>query len=250
MMSLSKNRLPETDMARIAPMSTDQKWVELRRMRGGRSPYSYRPARKHQPDALNIQRGLPMTVSGPSCEALVANVRRDSTTDVEADANAEVISLFYNFIHKNGIEVVEEHFAPLKLAGDYSVSYWLNAILRWDDRLLVINTDFRRSTGYSKLARRFAFSAANERVRKLGVDYASIELGLLRFPADKEGVRSVDLVTDKGIEMFSYEELATMTEETLSIWHQVVEERARGARREAANDDDTLFGWAKTRGGG
>lgn len=249
MMSLSKNRLPETDMARIAPMSTDQKWTELRRMRGGRSPYSYRPARKHQPDALNIQRGLPMMVSGPSRETLVANVRRDSTTDVEGDANAEVIGLFYDFIHKNGIEVVEEHFAPLKLAGDYSVSYWLNAILRWDDRLLVINTDFRRSTGYSKLARRFAFSAANERVRKLGADYASIELGLLRFPADKEGVRSVDLVTDTGIAMFSYEELATMTEETLSIWHQVVEERARGARHEAANDD-TLFGWARKRGDG
>ncbi len=221
-------------------------------MRGGRSPYSYRPARKHQPDALNIQRGLPMMVGGPSRDTLVANVRRDSMTEVEADANAEVIGLFYDFIHMNGIEVIEEHFAPLKLAGDYSVSYWLDAILRWGDRLLVINTDFRRqSAGYSKLARRFAFSAANERVRKLGVDYASIDLGLLRFPADKEGVRSVDLVTDTGIEMFSYEELATMTEETLVIWHQVVEERAKSARHGAANDDDdTLFGWVRKRSDG
>lgn len=182
---MSKARLPETDLARVALMSTDEKWRALRSMRSGWSPISYRPARQHLADALNIQRALPMIVASPSKDELLAIVRKASGNVDEADSNAEVVGLLFDFIRSNDIKVTEADFAPLTLAPGYSATYWANAILSWGDRLLVVNTDFRRSTGYSALGRQFAISVANERIRKLGAEYAEIELGLIRFPAPK-----------------------------------------------------------------
>lgn len=241
-MSLTKARLPETDLARVALMATNDKWRALRGMRSGWSPISYRPARLHLPDALNIQRALPMIVESPSKDALLSAVRKVSGSDDEGDSNAEVVGLLYDFIRENEIVVVEEEFAPLRLAPGYSATYWANAVLRWGDRLLVVNTDFRRSTGYSALGQRFSTSVAHERIRKLGADYAEIELGFIRFPAPKDRPRSIELVVPQ-VELISYEELAAKTEETLSIWDQVCSEKSQTVRDKAANDDmGPLFG--------
>lgn len=251
MMHLTKNRLPETDLARVALFDTDQKLKALRRMRSFRPPITYKPIRKHLADALSVQRTLPMLVGGVTREQLIENVDKDSQSVAEADANTEVAGLLYDFIHDNNIQVIEQRFAPLKLSQDYAATYWTDAVLVWGDRVIVINTDFRRSAGYSADAQRFAFSVANERVRKFSSEFADIELGLLNFATNKAGDRTVSLITDARVELLSYETLREVSEDTLRVWRQVIDERARDTRTDAANDDksgDTLFTWANSQG--
>jgi len=237
---LTKARLPETDLARIAPLPTEDKWRLLRNMRAGFSPISYRPARRFLPDALNLQQSLPIDITSPSTAQLLAAVRSEARSDAEADANAEVIELIMDFRVSESITSIAEEFAPLKLAPGYSASYWTNAILRWGERLLVINTDFRRGAGYSPLGRRFSISVAHQRIRMMGGDYADLELGLLTFPGRKNQPRSIKLAVPD-VELYSYDELVKMTGETLSIWDTVCQEKAESNRKRAANDDGPLF---------
>lgn len=230
-------------------MPTEEKWRALRNMRKGWSPISYRPARNHMADTLNLQRTLPLLVASPSKDQLLASVRGMSKTTDEADANAEVTELLFDFIRGNDILVRAEEFAPLRLAPGYSASYWANAILRWGDRLLVINTDFRRGTGLSALGQRFSTSVAHERIRKLGAEYSEIELGLIRFPTPKNAPRTIDLSIPE-VELFNYEELTSMAVETLNIWDAVCSEKAQAERSEAANDDGPLFAHIARKGEG
>lgn len=237
---MTKARLPETDLARIAPLPTEDKWRLLRNMRAGFSPISYRPARRFLPDALNLQQSLPIYIASPSAAQLLAAVRDEARSDAEARANVEVIELIMDFRVSENITAIAEEFAPLKLAPGYSASYWTNAILRWEDRLLVINTDFRRGAGYSPLGRRFSISVAHQRIRMMGSDYADLELGLLTFPGRKDQPRSIRLSVPE-VELYSYAELTEMTAETLSIWDAVCQEKAEQTRKRVANDDGPLF---------
>ena len=191
-----------------------------------------------------------MIVAQASKDDLLAAVRKMARSDDEAESCAEVIGLLFDFVADNSIAARAADFAPLTLAAGYSATYWANAVLAWGDRLLVINPDFRRSTGFYGEGLRFAISVAHERIRALGGDFADVELALVRFPTHKDRPRSIELTVPK-IELFSYDHLVKMTQETLSIWDQVCEERSDVERRKAANDDaGPLFAQLKAKGDG
>ena len=247
-MSSTNARLPEPDLARITAKPEADQRRYLKGLRGGPPSITYRPARRYLPDALNIQAALPMIVEAPSKEVLLNQVRDASRSNDEADSNAEIIELIYDFIRERKISVEAFDFPALKLAGDYGVTFWANAVFRDGDRLFVIIPDFRRSNGFNTAALRFAMSAANERIRKMAVEFAEVEFALMRFPAPKNRPRSIILEFPPATDLFSYEELRTMTEATVSIWREVCEERLVDLRKKAANDDETLFGWAARKG--
>lgn len=242
---MSKSRLPETDLARIAPLPEIDQWRLLRKMRSGFSQITYKPARRFSLDAFDIQTALPMVVESPSKEKLLAAVRAASKPGDEAEANVEVVGLIYDFVRKEGITGIAEEFAPLKLAPGYSASYWTNAILRWRERLLVVNKDFRRSTGYSPEGRRFAISVAHQRIRMMGGDLSEVELGILNFPTHRKRPRSIKLIVPK-VELFTFDQLAEMTARTLAIWDAICNEKALEERAKAANDDGPLFTFGRT----
>jgi hypothetical protein len=57
--------LPETDLARIAPLPTEQKWKALESFRLGVPPYSYKPLRSNIADLdLPGFSGEPFSPSG------------------------------------------------------------------------------------------------------------------------------------------------------------------------------------------
>ena len=248
-MSSTNARLPEPDLARIAAKPEAEQRRYLEGLRGGPPSITYRPARRYLPDALNIQAALPMIVEAPSKEVLLKQVRDASRSNDEADSNAEIIELIYDFIRERKITVEAFDFPALKLAGDYGVNFWANAIFRDGDKLFVIIPDFRRSNGFNTAALRFAMSAANERIRKMAAEFAEVEFALLRFPAPKDRPRSIKLEFPAASEFFDYDELRSMTERTVAIWREVCEERLAELRKKAANDDDSLFGWVARRKG-
>lgn len=244
-MSATNARLPEPDLARIAALSEIDQRRYLTGLKSGPPSITYRPAKRFMPDALNIQATLPMIVDAPSKDVLVKQVRAAARGDDEADSNAEVIELTYDFIRNRGIVVEAYDFGGLKLSAQYGVTFWANAIFRDGDKLFAIIPDFRRGKGFNQAALKFVISAANERIRKMAAEFADIEFAILSFPARKNRPRDIKLEIVSVAELFSYEELRAMTEATLSIWRKVCADRLSDQRGTAANDDDNLFGWAE-----
>lgn len=238
-------RLPDTDLARIAPLPTTEKWRQLRAMRAGFPDISYNPSRRHLPATLNAQgKGtlfdhLP---DSPRAE-LIASLRRDCCSADEFASNEEVTGLLYDWIRAGGFSVVQYDFGRLTLAAGHTVCFWTDAILSEGDRLLVLHPDFRRATaGYTARGLRFAFSAMHHHICGRGADFSDIDPAIIRFPQPKNQPRKVRLISmPTDLELFSYDELVAMTEETLSIWQQVCSENLEEARRRAANDDLPLF---------
>ena len=250
---MKKHRLPDTDLARIAPLPTTEKWRQLRDMRAGFPGFSYRPSRLHLPATLNAQgRGtLFDDLADSPRDELIASRRKDCRSADEFASNEEVTGLLYDWIRAKGFSVVHYEFGRLTLAAGHSVCFWTDAILSDGENLLVLHPDFRRATaGYTARGLRFAFSAMHHHIRGRGADFVDIDPAIIRFPQPKNrarGVRLISMPTD--LELFSYDELVAMTEETLSIWGQVCSENVEEARRKVANDDLPLFRKAKASGG-
>lgn len=242
---MKKPRLPDTDLARIAPLPTSEKWRQLRDMRAGFPEISYTPSRRHLPATLNAQGKNSLFDDLPDSPRveLIASLRRDCRSAKEFASNEEVTGLLYDWIRGEGFSVVHYDFGRLTLAAGHSVCFWTDAILSDGKQLLVFHPDFRRTTaGYTARGLRFAFSAMHHHIRGRGADFADIDPVIIRFPQPKNcprRVRLINMPTD--LELFSYDELVAMTEETLSIWTQVCSENIEEARRKAANDDLPLF---------
>ncbi|MBN9319972.1 MAG: hypothetical protein J0I28_09830 [Caulobacterales bacterium] len=230
-------------------MAEVDKRRHLRNLRSGPPSITYRPARRAMPDALNIQAALPMIVAAPSKEVLLEQVRSASRNSDEADSNAEVIELTYDFVREQSISVEAYEFGALRLSAQYGVTFWANAIFRKGDKLFVIIPDFRRGRGFNQAAVKFIISAAHERISKMAKEFADIEFAVLSFPARKDHPRTIRLEFISQSDLFSYEQLRGMTEEALSIWEEVCDERLAEQRKKAANDDDGLFGWASQQAG-
>ncbi len=239
-------RLPDTDLARIAPLPTTEKWRQLRDMRAGFPDFSYSPSRRHLPATMNAQGRGTLFDDLPDSprDKLIASLRKDCRSAEEFASNEEVTGLLYDWIRANGFSVLHYDFGRLTLAAGYSVCFWTDAILSDGKNLLVLHPDFRRATaGYTARALRFAFSAMHHHIRGRGGDFVDIDPAIIRFPQPKNRTRSVRLINmPADLELFSYDELVAMTEETLSIWRQVCSENVEEARRRAAaNDDLPLF---------
>lgn len=240
-------RLPDTDLARIAPLPTTEKWRQLRDMRAGFPELSYNPSRRHLPATLNAQAkgALFEELADSPRKELIASLRRDCRSADEFASNEEVTGLLYDWIRAQGFRVVHYDFGRLTLAAGHSVCFWTDAILNDGEQLLVLHPDFRRATaGYTARGMRFAFSAMHHHIRGRGADFTDIDPAIIRFPQPKNRTRRVRLINmPTDLELFSYDELVAMTEETLSIWNQVCAEKFAEARRKAANDDLPLFSW-------
>lgn len=245
---MRKARLPETDLARVALLPEDQQLRLLRNMKRGFSPFSYAPTKAHLHDTANIRvGGLEVMPADMSREQLLRLIARASASDVEASANCEVSGLLYDWVRDGGVNVFSEDFGRLSLAPSYSVCFWMNAIFQYRGRPLAINPDFRRSSGYSPAARRFAFSAMHQRIRMLGGDFADVELAIMRFPGQPKAPRGLKLITAAGVDLLPYDLLAEKTQATLRLWDQVCDERHAEARSAAANDSLPLFAFGSGR---
>lgn len=242
---MKKPRLPDTDLARIAPLPTVEKWRQLRDMRAGFPEISYNASRRHLPATLNAQGSGTLFDDLPDSprDELIASLRKDCRSADEFASNEEVTGLLYDWIRAKGFTVLRYDFGRLTLAAGHSVCFWTDAILNDGEQLLVLHPDFRRTTaGYTARGLRFAFSAMHHHICGRGADFADINPAIIRFPQSKNKPRRVRLVgMPLDLELYSYDELVAMTEETLSIWGQVCSENVEEARRRAANDDLPLF---------
>ena len=83
----------------------------------------------------------------------------------------------------------------------------------------------------SVLGRRFVFSMMHEQIRVPNPDYAEIGLCICHFATAANNERSAALSFDRGVELFSFDQMQDMLDETYAIWAEVREGRIAETRR-------------------
>ena len=150
-------RLPETDLARIAPLPTDAKRRALRSLKAGWAPFSYEPVRKNTLCILNAQPPL-VSVGETPWRAIEAEIRKACKTEEGTKANIEVAKLLYEEVRTSGYDAVQQEFGGFPLTVGERLNFWFNAVLLTPDSLIVAGCDFRRSGGAGHSVRRAAGS--------------------------------------------------------------------------------------------
>lgn len=227
-------RLPEIDLARIAPLPIERKRAELERFKLGRPTITYKPVRARFADIFNVKPDLFAATDPTAWPVLERLIRAKATSDDERDANLLVAKGLYQFASANALRSRSHNFFSLSLSVGEKVEYWLPMVTALDSAPLVAFIDPRRSKHLTGEARRFVFSMMHEHIRVANPDFAEARLGILQFGDVVEDQRPAKLWTDAGIALHSFDELDLMVRETYDIWREVSEARESETRRKSA----------------
>jgi hypothetical protein len=233
--------LPEIDLARIAPLPKDEKRRALDQMRLGHPPYSYAPVRGTISDVLNVQSDLIGPMPRTPWDRIEDTIRRRSHSDAEERANLRVAEGLFDFVTANEIVGRRHDIFPLQLGIGTKVVFWQPVILTVGERAIIPFMDPRRAKRLTEQGRRFVFSMMHERIRAADPDFADVSLAIVQFARSEKGPRIPVLFTDRGVELFTFDDLDQMVSETYEMWREVCEERAVDARRRGAAGGGGLF---------
>lgn len=149
----------------------------------------------------------------------------------ETTNNLRIAKALHDYAASTNIMGRHHEFFPLAMSMGRKVTFWLPMVLNIDEQPYTLFIDPRRSTGLTELGRRFVFSMMHERIRAADEDFATVNLGIIRFVDHDDGERSVRLFNAVGVQLYSLDELQDMVASTYTIWQEVCEERAAEARR-------------------
>lgn len=226
--------LPDIDLARIAPQPKDMKRKSLEQMRGGRPPFSYKPLRSCYDDIFNIQPDLDF---GPASPTPWATIERElgkrSANTKEFQYNKWVGRGLYEFATSGRVVGRKHEFFPLSMGAGRKVTFWQSMVIAIDDAPHAIFIEPRRNRGLGAEGRRFALSMMHERIRAADEDFAEVGLVIIRFDDPDEDRRAARLYYDKGMTLYTMDELERMVAETYEMWREVCQEREQEARGRA-----------------
>ena len=232
--------LPDTDLARIAPMPDDQKRAALKQMKGGFSTFSYKHVRACFGDVFNLQIGMFAPVEPTPWEKINARLVKACKAGDELRNNTQIAKALHDYATSSNIAGRQHEFFPLAMGIGRKIALWLPMVLAIDEKPYAIFIDPRRSKGLTELGRRFVFSMMHERIRAADEDFAAVNLGIIRFADHDDGSRSVKLYSDSDAELYSLDQLESMVASTYRIWQEIVEEREADTRRKGTGTGDLL----------
>lgn len=228
---MKTRRLPELDLARIAPQPIDQQRKQLQQMRFGRPPFSYAPLRCCFHDIFNVQPELFGEVAPTKWEQIEAILRNKARSDAEFKANVAVAKGLHEFALRERLRGRKHDFYQLAMSIGQKVSYWLPMVLAHGDQPLVPFIDPRRSRGLNRSGRRFVFSMMHERIRAADPDFEQARLAIIQFGDFDGDQRHPKIHLDESVDLYSLDELEMMVAETYTLWAEILEDRVDEARR-------------------
>lgn len=218
--------LPDIDLARIAPQQNDVKRKSLEQMKGGYSPFSYKPVRSCFDDIFNIQPDLDFgSAAATSWAVIETELQKRCKSKVEFEHNKRVGLGLHDFASARCIMGRKHDFFPLAMGVGRKVTLWLPMILAIDTQPTAIFIEPRRTRGLTAVGRRFAFSMMHERIRAADEDFSEVRLAIVRFADPDRDRRAARMFTDEGVELYSLDELECMVASTYDMWREVLSER-------------------------
>lgn len=225
--------LPDTDLARTALLSDDEKRIQLRRVKFGVPPHSLTPLRKAVPGLFNARKSL---LELPACtlEDVEGAIQRDCRGHPEwLEPNLALARMLFEFNSKRALVAVERNFDAVPIGFGAKLKLWHDFYTVQSERPVMSFIDPRLQNGLTALGRQFAFSAMYHNLA-LG-DFSEARFEILRFPKVKESTkRYVQVFQFDKSTLVSEDEINDAINKTYEIWAQVLAEREEETRRRPA----------------
>lgn len=107
-------RLPETDLARIAPLSPDDRRRQLEQHKFGHPPFSYNPLRHTVRDVINVAPDLFGPTEPTPWKKVAQLIRRRSRSEDEYRSNIAVAQSLHAYSIAERIRAWEQEIRPLR----------------------------------------------------------------------------------------------------------------------------------------
>lgn len=233
--------LPETDLARVALLPTDQKYLHLRRVRDFKVSHSWTPVRKALPAIWQARKSL-FVLPDASFSDVENAIKRSCRRHADwVQPNINLARLMYDDVKKRRIKSVEWNFGLMPVGFGASVKFWPDFYSIDTDQISVSLIDPRRGHGLTKLARTFVFSAMHHHITSVA-DFRETKFSIMTFPTDKEtderSIRRFDMTAEDLVDLPT---LTAAIQETYAVWRKVFAEREEEARKTAPTGTDGLF---------
>lgn len=231
--------LPITDLARIATMEPSLRLHALRQVKSGGGSGSYEPTRRKLPDIVNRQTGA-FPAKRTSWAQIEGDLSRLSKSEHEERMNKTASKAIRKYCAENEVEARELEGFPLSFSIGVKLRCWSPALFLYKDRMAVPFFDMRRNYRLTRDGRRFMFSVMHIALRENNPDYQNVEHEILHLTDATD--RKVRVISERGMRLFSYDELEAMVRDTYGLWHSVLDERRDAAKRHPDDWDEGLFG--------
>jgi hypothetical protein len=224
-------RLPEIDLARIAPLSTDEQRRQLEQHKVGRPPFSYDPLRRTIHDVINVTPDLFGPAEPTPWQKVAQLIWRASRSEDKYKSNVAVAQSLHTYSIAEKIRAGQLEIRALPLSLDLRVTYWWPFMMLVRGCPLIPFFDPRRSRRLTGVGRQFVLSMMHQAIRVADPDLADVRPGIFQFESAEDGTRPLRLHTDEGTPLFDFDELDDMIRKTYVLWSEVLGEREAEARR-------------------
>ncbi|WP_315719911.1 MULTISPECIES: hypothetical protein [unclassified Bradyrhizobium] len=223
--------LHETDLARTALLSKDEKRIQLRRIRDFVPTFSWSPFKHCLPGIFQARKSLldlPKVTWADVEAAIRAKCKKHPNW---LNGNIDLARLMFDHVSRSGMKAREWSFGALPVGHSSAVKFWPDFYCVEDDRPLILHSDPRRGHGLTSLARKFVFSSMYHHIATRS-DFDSALFKIAVFPVDDENdCRRIKLYQMREDELIDLDVLTAAIQETYQMWFEILDEREREARR-------------------
>lgn len=215
----------------------------LKQVKSAGGSGSYEPTRRKLPDIVNRQAGS-FPARRTSWGRIESDLVRLSQSQQEERMNKTASKAIFKYCLDNALEARELDGFPLSFSIGVKLRCWSPALFIYDDRMAVPFFDMRRTYRLSREGRRFMFSVMHIALRENNPDYQNVEHEILHLTDTSD--RTIRLISERGMRLFTYDELEVMVRDTYHLWHSVLEQRQEDSTKPHDDwDEDALFRNAK-----
>ncbi len=221
---MSKRHLPETEIANLAFLPTDQKRIRLEAFIKPKRPKgSYDPFRFGYPDAVNLQSPMfPEHKVFSSWEKVRNRVISKCYGDPDLEAmNLAVARATYDFAKIRNLSAEPIEVPGVTMVPGHSYRFGAPLLLRSEDIISVAFSDLRRTNGLSVHGRRVVFSHLHERFRVNFPEFAGIDLEIWRYSNCDS--RQIVPIKYRNEPIYEYKALSDDMKETYDILDKILD---------------------------
>ena len=191
----------------------------------------YAPVRKMYGDIFNIGSSLLGPSASTSWSVIEHELRKKCGTDLLWKHNSAVAQMLHEYCIREKISGHSHDFGPMFMGSAAgNVFYWLPMILIINGKATVVFIDPRRpASQLGPNGQRFVLSMMHEHIRKTDPDFANAQLAVIQFGDGGDVAGAPILHTDKGVTLYSYNELQDMVDAVYKLWDHLHAERRKRA---------------------
>jgi hypothetical protein len=184
------------------------------------------------PDILQVSGALFASLGPTPFAEIERQIKRAKTSPDGIEQNLIVARALEHTARADEVTAVHRSFYSMTVGMLDQIRLWPDFFVIMDGKAWIPFFDTRRSNRLTAIARKFTFSLQHEHIRALDPDMSDAGLCVVQF-VGTGSTRSTKIYRHADEELFGYDELERMIDETYRMWTEISHERTEEVRRRA-----------------